>query len=110
VILALLVGALDIVVGLVLMQHPGAGALTVTMLLAALFVFSGLYRLVLAIWLQSPFYGWFALSGFLTFVLGVMLWMQWPFSAQWFIGFAVGVNFIFAGTAGSGLGWELKQV
>jgi uncharacterized membrane protein HdeD (DUF308 family) len=109
VILALLTGVLDSVVGLMLVQHPGVGALTITLLLAALFVFGGLYRLVIALWLQFPHYGWVACSGLVTFALGVMLWMQWPLSAEWFIGFAVGLNFIFTGIAWSTLGWKLKQ-
>lgn len=110
VILALLSGALDVVVGLLLMQHPGAGALTVTLLLSALFVFDGLYRFFIALWLQFPHYAWVACSGIVTFMLGFMLWMQWPLSAQWFIGFAVGLNFIAAGIAWSTLGWKLKRI
>lgn len=110
VILALLVGVLDMVVGLMLLQHPGIGALTITLLLAALFVFGGIYRFVAALWLQFPQYGWVALGGLLSFVLGVLLWTQWPISATWFIGFAVGVNFIFAGVTWSGLAWRLKSL
>jgi uncharacterized membrane protein HdeD (DUF308 family) len=110
VILALLVGVLDIVVGIMLLQHPGIGALTITLLLAALFVFGGIYRFVAALWLQFPQYGWVALSGVVSFILGVLLWAQWPLSATWFIGFAVGVNFIFSGVAWAGLAWRLKTV
>jgi uncharacterized membrane protein HdeD (DUF308 family) len=103
-----LVGALDIIVGLMLLQHPTAGALTITLLLGALFVFSGIYRFVAALWLQFPYYGWAAFSGLVSLVLGVLLWMQWPISGFWFIGFAVGVNFIFAGIAWSSLALKLK--
>ncbi len=108
VVLALLVGALDVVVGLMLLQHPGAGALTITLLLAALFVFGGIYRLVSALWLQFPQYGWLAFSGVVSFILGVLLWMQWPASSAWFIGFAVGLNFVFAGAAWCAIAWKLK--
>lgn len=108
VVLMLLVGVLDIVVGIMLMQHPDAGALTITLLLAALFVFDGIYRFVAALVLQFPQYGWAAFSGIISIVLGVMLWMQFPASASWFIGFAVGVNFIFAGISWSAVAWKLK--
>ena len=110
VILLLLIGVLDIVVGLMLIEHPNAGALTVTLLLAALFVFGGIYRFVAALWLQFPQYGWVAASGVVSTVLGVLLWAQWPNSASWFIGFAVGVNLIFAGVAWSALALKLKSV
>jgi uncharacterized membrane protein HdeD (DUF308 family) len=110
VILALFVGALDIVVGLMVLQHPTLGALSITLLLAALLVFSGIYRFVAALWLQFPQYGWVALSGALSFVLGILLWMQWPVSATWFIGFVVGLNFIFAGVAWCGLALRLRTI
>lgn len=108
VILLLLVGVLDIIVGLMLLGHPVLGALTLTLLLAALFVFGGIFRLVSALWLQFPNYGWMALSGVISFILGVLLWAQWPYSAFWFIGFLVGLNFVFAGIAWSIMGWKLK--
>jgi len=108
VILLLLIGALDIVVGLMLIEHPEAGALTVTLLLAALFVFGGIYRFISALWLQFPQYGWVAFSGIITFVLGILLWMQWPFSGEWFIGFAVGLNFIIAGILWSVFAVKIK--
>jgi len=108
VILLLLGGALEIIVGLMLLQHPVAGALTITLLLAAVFVFGGVFRFISALWLQFPHYGWVAASGAVSFILGVLLWMQWPISAFWFIGFAVGLNFIFAGVAWASLGWKLK--
>ncbi len=108
VILLLLTGVLEVIVGLMLLQHPVAGALTITLLLAAVFVFGGVFRFISALWLQFPQYGWVAASGAVTFILGVLLWMQWPVSAFWFIGFAVGLNFIFAGIAWSSLGLKLK--
>lgn len=110
VILALLVGILDIVVGLLLLQHPGAGALTITLLLAALFVFGGIYRLVMALWLRFPQYAWVALGGALSFILGLLLWFQWPSSATWLLGFIVGVNFIFAGVMWSALALTLRNM
>jgi uncharacterized membrane protein HdeD (DUF308 family) len=108
VILLLLVGALDVIIGWMLIQHPTAGALTVTLLLAALFVFGGLFRFVSSLLLQFPQYGWVAFSGIITFLLGILLWAEWPFSAVWFIGFAVGLNFIFAGISWSIMAWKLK--
>lgn len=108
VILLLLVGVLDIIVGLMLLEHPIGGALAVTLLLAALLVFGGVYRFVSALWLQFPNYGWVAISGILSTILGILLWAQWPISAIWFIGFVVGLNFIFAGISWTLLGLKLK--
>ncbi len=108
VILLLLMGALDIIVGSMLIQHPELGALFLTLLLSVLFVFGGIYRFVAALWLQFPQYGWVAFSGLVTLALGVLLWTSWPVSGLWFIGIAVGVNFIFAGLAWSTMAWRLR--
>jgi uncharacterized membrane protein HdeD (DUF308 family) len=110
IILLLLVGALDIVVGFMLMEHPGLGALMLTLFLAVLFVFTGIFRFVASLWLQFPQYGWVAFSGIVSIALGVLLWMQWPVSAFWFIGLAVGINLVFAGIAWSSLALKLKNV
>lgn len=110
VILLLLVGVLDIVVGLMLVQHPVAGAVTITLLLAALLVFGGVYRFIAALWLKFPQYGMAAISGAIACILGLMLWNQWPFSAFWFLGFAVGVNFIFTGVSWASLALKLKAL
>jgi uncharacterized membrane protein HdeD (DUF308 family) len=110
VILLLLMGALDVFVGFVLMQHPGLGALAITLFLAALLTVGGIYRFIAALWLQIPHSGWIAFSGLLSFVLGILLWLEWPSSAFWFIGLAVGINFIMAGIAWSSLAWRLRAV
>jgi len=110
IILLLLVGVLDIVVGLMLVQNAAAGALVTTLLLAALFVFGGLYRCVAALWLRFPHYGWVVFSGAVTFLLGMLLWAQWPFSATWFLGFAIGINFVFAGSAWTAMAWKLRSL
>jgi len=110
VILTLLVGALDIIVGLMLLEHPALGALGITLLIAAVLVFGGIFRFVSALWLQFPQYGWVAVSGIVGILLGFLLWAQWPVSAFWFIGFAVGLNFVFTGVAWSSMALKLKAV
>ena len=109
VILMLLVGVLDIVVGLMLIEHPAIGALTITLFIAAILVFSGIFRFFSALWLQMPQYGWIALSGVISIVLGILLWTQWPISAFWFIGFAVGLSFFFEGVAFTSLAFRLRS-
>jgi uncharacterized membrane protein HdeD (DUF308 family) len=110
VILLLLVGLLDVIVGLMLLEHPGLGALAITLFLAALLVFGGTFRFVSALWLQLPQSGVIALSGVVSIILGILLWVQWPVSALWFIGFAVGVSLVFEGVAFCSLASKLKTI
>jgi uncharacterized membrane protein HdeD (DUF308 family) len=109
IVLYLLVGVLDLIVGWMLMQHALAGAAVVTLLLAALLVFQGFYGFVAALWLQFPHYGWFAFSAIVSLLLGVALWLSWPISAAWFIGFAVGINLLFAGLTWATVALKLRS-
>lgn len=96
-ILYLLLGAFDLVIGFVLIAHPAVGAMAITLVLSAYFLVGGIYRVMYALWLQFPQYGWFVFNGVVMAALGVLLWMQWPGASFWFLGFAVGVNFIITG-------------
>jgi len=107
VVLYLLFGLLEALAGFVLIGHPIGGALVVTLTLAIYLIFTGTFRFIYALWSQLPGYGWAAFAGVLSIVLGVLLWMQWPTSAVWFLGFAVGVNFVFAGTSFTALALRL---
>jgi uncharacterized membrane protein HdeD (DUF308 family) len=108
VVLYLIFGLLEMLVGFVLVTHPIGGALLVTLTLSVYLIFSGTFRFIYALWSQLPYYGWAAFSGAFAFILGVLLWMQFPSSAVWFLGFAVGVNFIFAGTAWTALAMKVR--
>lgn len=95
--LHLIGGILGILVGLLVVTHPVAGALAWTMLFASFFTVIGIFRLVTAIRLRFPNWGWAVFDGAVTLALGVLLWVQWPSSAIWFLGLAVGVSLILRG-------------
>jgi uncharacterized membrane protein HdeD (DUF308 family) len=90
-------GVLGVLVGLLVITHPVAGALAWTMLFSAFFTVIGLFRLITATHLRYRSWGWAAFDGVVTLVLGVLLWAQWPVSAIWFLGFALGVALILRG-------------
>lgn len=110
IILLLLLGLLEIIVGWVFIVQPGAGLMLVTMLLAVLFVFIGLFRVITALVYRYPQYGWAILSGVISFILGILLWVHWPVSALWFIGFVIGLNFLFAGLYWTAFALRLKRL
>jgi uncharacterized membrane protein HdeD (DUF308 family) len=95
--LHLIGGILGILVGLLVVTHPVAGALAWTMLFASFFTVIGIFRLVTALRLKFPNWGWAVLDGAVTLALGILLWVQWPWSALWFLGLAVGVSLILRG-------------
>jgi uncharacterized membrane protein HdeD (DUF308 family) len=85
--------------GYLLVRYPSAGAMSVTLVLATLFVVGGLFRAIGASAIHFPQWGWSTASGILSFVLGVMLLMQLPQTSVWFIGLAIGIDALFDGAA-----------
>ncbi|HJT22648.1 MAG TPA: HdeD family acid-resistance protein [Nitrospira sp.] len=96
-LLDLAVGALYIITGLLMAVHPLAGAQSLTLLLAALFLAVGSFRTMGAVILRPPSWGWLLASGMVTFLLGILVWVQWPESALWLIGTLVAIDMIFNG-------------
>jgi uncharacterized membrane protein HdeD (DUF308 family) len=78
-------------------RHPIAAALALTLLFSALLLAIGLFRVIGAVWYRFPQWGWVALSGAISILLGLMLWNSWPASGLWFIGFCIGVDLIVEG-------------
>jgi uncharacterized membrane protein HdeD (DUF308 family) len=98
------------VAGYVLIRYPGSGEVSITILLASLFIVGGIFRTVAATSMRFPSWGWTAFSGIVAVVLGFMLIYQLPNASLWFIGFLVGVDFIFDGISLIALGTAVKQV
>jgi uncharacterized membrane protein HdeD (DUF308 family) len=90
---------LDLVVGVILLINPASGTLTLTLVLAIFLVVGGLMRLLDAVSSRAPNRGWAILNGATSALLGILLWVHWPVSALWFIGFAIGIELILRGWA-----------
>jgi uncharacterized membrane protein HdeD (DUF308 family) len=95
--LHLIGGILGVLIGLLVITHPVAGALASTLLFASFLTVIGVFRLIAAISLKFPHWGWAVFDSLITIGLGVLLWAEWPWSGLWFIGFAVGVSLILRG-------------
>jgi uncharacterized membrane protein HdeD (DUF308 family) len=108
--LYLLTALLRGVAGYLLIRYPGSGEVSITILLAALFIVGGLFRSVGATTMRFPSWGWSAFSGIVSVVVGFMLIYQLPNASLWFIGFLVGVDFIFDGISLITLGTAVKRV
>ncbi len=93
----LFAGTLEIVVGLLMIEHPVRAAAGVTLLLAAAFMVGGAVRIVLSLLDRFPGWGWVLFNGAVTLLLGILIWRQWPESTEWVIGLFVGIDLLFAG-------------
>ncbi len=93
----LLAGILYLVVGGYTVIHPAASAVALTLLLAVLFLISGIFRVVSSLMLRFQDWGWVFLSGLISIALGAMILAEWPGSGLWVLGLFVGIDLIFAG-------------
>ncbi len=95
--LHLLNGILASVVGVIMIGNPAASALFLTLMLAMFFMVAGLFRIITSLAMRFPSWGWRLFNGIISLLLGILLWVQWPWSGLWAIGMFIGVDLIFSG-------------
>ena len=57
----------------------------------------GAFRTLSAMVVRYPYWGWSLLNGVVTFLLGLIIFRQWPFGSLWVIGLLVGIEMLFFG-------------
>jgi len=94
----LLVGLAYMFFGVYLIAHPALGVVSLTLVLASLFLVEGIFDIALFFQMR-PIGGssWILVDWIITLLLGVMIYMQWPSSSNWAIGTLVGVSLILSG-------------
>jgi uncharacterized membrane protein HdeD (DUF308 family) len=95
--LDLLTGILYVVAGWMMITNPRESALLLTLLIAMFLVFQGVFRIVAALAVRYPHWGWVLLDGVVSLLLGVLIWRRWPVSALWVIGLFVGIEILLNG-------------
>lgn len=99
---ALLTSALTLFAGIILLWHPIAGTVSLTLVLTAFFLAEGLFQIMAAISHRNDFpesWGWMVLSGIADLILVALIVAGWPSSAVWVLGVFAGVNLITSGIA-----------
>jgi len=98
------------VTGVLLLIWPGSGIAAVAILFAAYFFMDAFASFGMALDLR-PLKGWglAALNGMLSLLLGIIMLINWPFSAPYTVGIIVGVSFLMDGLVLIYLGWLSKK-
>jgi len=97
-LLELLGAILYLVVGVLMVARPETGAVSLTLLIGAFFLASGLFRIVAAATIRPSSWGWLLMNGLVTLLLGLLILVEWPASGLWVIGMFLGIDLIFNGT------------
>ena len=94
------IGVLYVIAGARLAFFPFTGIITLTLLLAALFVAEGVLEVVMAVRVR-PHEGWvwLLLSGIVAVAAGVLIALGLPNSATWAIGLLMGLNLLSTGAS-----------
>lgn len=98
-----------IVVGLLILLHPLAGAAALGLILAVYFLVDG-FAGVGAAWELRPRrgWGWLMFNGLLSLVLAAVFIIGWPFTSAWLIGLFIGISLLFDGLSLLMLGLAAK--
>lgn len=96
--LHLLGGLLYGAASVLIFMYPWTGAISLTLVLAALLLVEGALRSVLALRLRPHIgWGWLLVGGLMSLVLGALLLAGWPSTGLWAIGLLVGIQLVFSG-------------
>jgi uncharacterized membrane protein HdeD (DUF308 family) len=97
-LMELLLGVLYLFVGGWLAFFPFTGIITLTILLAALFLAEGVLEVIMGFRVRPhEGWGWLVFSGLIAVAVGVLIAYELPSSAAWAIGLLVGVNLLSTG-------------
>jgi uncharacterized membrane protein HdeD (DUF308 family) len=106
----LIVGLLYVVIGLMVVFHPGATAVALTLIIAVLLILSGIFRIVIAWAVSYQNRVWLFLHGIVNLLLGFVILSSWPVSGSWIIGLFIGIDMIFNGVSLTMLGLAAKKL
>ena len=93
-----LIGLIILAGGIGILFNPFAAAVSLTLLLGAVFAAKGIVQVVLGLrYRPHANWGWIVAAGVIAIILGVMILLDWPWSSTWVLGTLVGISLIFSG-------------
>jgi len=107
--LSILMGLVYVAGGFLIMQEPVQGSFVITLLLLVMLVVSGIARIVIALRHREWQYWWLmVLSGIVSAVVGVWLFLALPWSGLWVLGTLIAVELLFQGVTWLQFGFALR--
>lgn len=99
-----------IVIGLLILFNPIAGAAALGLMLGIYFLLDGFAGVAFAWELRpSPGWGWLMLNGLMSLALAAIFILGWPFTTAWLVGLLVGISLFIDGLTLLMLGLAAKS-
>jgi len=109
-LLTLISGLLYTLLGLLFLLYPLSGAITLTLLLGAFLLLTGLIKLGLAAKLKPNYnWNWVMFDGLITILLGILILAAWPSDSLWVVGLLFGINLVFSGLSSIVISLAVKE-
>lgn len=102
-------GVLDIVVGAIVLFSINFEANDLNLLIVGYMISQGIYRNILLSVAKVPNPLSNRVTGVISISLGMLIWMDWPTAASWFLAFSLSVDISFRGWALIVLASALKK-
>ncbi|MCE9607885.1 MAG: HdeD family acid-resistance protein [Planctomycetia bacterium] len=106
----LIAGILYAAVGFVLVAHPGATAVGLTLILVLFLYLSGTFRILIGLVGSDRVRLWLLFYGLLNLLLGYVIWHDWPVAGLWIIGLFIGIEMFCNGWSLVMLGLAVKKL
>jgi uncharacterized membrane protein HdeD (DUF308 family) len=95
--LSLLLGILYLATGFICVSKPAVAAIGITLWIAIFCFIAGLFKMITALLLRFDEWGWVFFNGLITFILGIMIYSDWPVAGLWIIGLFIGIDLVLTG-------------
>jgi uncharacterized membrane protein HdeD (DUF308 family) len=92
-------GLLDVVVALLIIFSSGDEAIRLNLLITAFLIIKGSFRIIMTYAIQRPNTTVTRIGAIVSIVLGILIWMQFPTSAGWFLAFCLSTEIALRGWA-----------
>lgn len=90
-------GVLDIIFGTLLLFSISETTDKLSLMIALYLLTRSILRAVFAIKLQIPHLPLNIIASVISFILGMMIWLEWPTNEGWFFSFSLSLNLVFRG-------------
>jgi len=102
------VGVLDAVVGLIILTELNKSVDKLLLLVSAYLLIKGIFRVLAAYRIHFSHFNIATLGGFISVILGMVLWQEWLGKSMWFLCFCLSIDIMTRGWALTWFGIWLK--